>query len=183
MSRHTQPGKTPRRPADRAESNGLRMPRHTQPDRTPQPTSKPGRNRRVTLAHTYTTRQCAPPTSRPGRIQRVAHAGTYATGCFIAWDGTTLLSGYTPRVITRHTTGHTAHRSTPQLSTAHRDARPHNTHRIALHHGAPRHITPHHATPQHNTTQRITANSAHASYRLRSAAGNTKCMFSLTVST
>lgn len=43
--------------------------------------------------------------------------------------------------------------------------------------------TPHHATPQHNTTQRITANSAHASYRLRSAAGNTKCMFSLTVST
>lgn len=131
----------------------------------------------------YATRRNAPLTSRPGRIQRVAHAGTYATGCFIAWDGTTLLSGYTPRVITRHTTGHTAHRSTPQLSTAHRDARPHNTHRIALHHGAPRHITPHHAAPQHNTTQRITANSAHASYRLRSAAGNTKCMFSLTVST
>lgn len=162
MPKHAQPGEMPHQPADQAGSDELRMSKHTQPGRTP------------------------PSTSEPGGIQRVVHPRTYANGWFIARDGTTLLPAYKAHVITRHTTGHTAHRSTPQLSTAHRNATRHDSDRITPHHSATRrrttHITSHRAMPQHNT-QRITANSAHASCRLRSAVGSTKCIFSLTVST
>lgn len=145
----------PHQPANRAGFNGLCIPGHTQTDG-----SSPGMALRYCP---YISR--ASLRGIPQVIRRIAVLHNSA-------QHTATQRGTTQTALRHITVQHdaaqlTSHRTVPRHSTTHITSR---------------YIMAHHATPQHNT-QRITANSAHASCRLRSAVGSTKCIFSLTVST
>ncbi|KAB8301823.1 hypothetical protein DSM100238_0142 [Bifidobacterium apri] len=182
------PAERSNQPQHHPTSNHPRIPAHTQPTKSSRLTEPPTSNHHAAYAQTYTTRQNTPtnqqtgqdPTSCASRdIHNPAkHPTSQRTGRDSAGCASRDICQSSPKMAPRCSPGirRASLRGIPQvtrliavlhISTARRDARPHNSDRITPHHSAAQHSTTHialryimarhatsrHITPHHCTTQ------------------------------